>query len=709
MNMNYRNRGVVFVVRGVLPVLLALLCVGLRAADVRFYYITKSQSWAQTGPADLSRTSGDKYVFNARCIENVLGSVGSGNLTLPSAQELPFGRFDDGSFGISWTTDNDIGISGFNLQWPSGDYVMRMSTLHDGTYTPTLTLTSDGYPNIPQVSNFTSAQSIDPTKDFTLQWFPFQGGRTLDYIRFEIYTSTGSSIPVFVSGYPGDPNALNGLSTSIVIPANTLIPGATYRGHIWFARVADYDATSYPGAIGYAGYGQNLFFAMKTVGTPIIPTVSSQPQSQSVLAGSTANFSVSASGPGQLSYQWISSADSFDYWNLNGPTLTLTNVQATNAGNYWVVVSNPAGSVTSQIAVLTVTNPPPSAPMASAASGVSGTGFTANWTISSGATGYRLDVSTSSAFSSYVNGYLNLDLGNVASQTVSGISAGTTYYYRVRAYNGVGTSVSSGTISVTTLPVVPLANAASNVTTNGFSANWTTSSGATGYQLDVSTSSTFSSYVSGYANLSLSTVTNHTVSGLNAGTVYYYRVRAYSSVGASGNSGTISVTTLGPPPAPTASAASGITSAGFTANWLSSVGATSYRLDVSRYSAFSPAYSTLDVGNVTSYAVAWLVPNTTYYYRVRAYNGFGASSNSATISVTTSLSAPTLYYSRQASNLVLSWPTNVTGFTLEFATNFPASAWAPHPNSPLILNGQFMITDIMDTVDGGHRFYRLKH
>ena len=39
--------------------------------------------------------------------------------------------------------------------------------------------------------------------------------------------------------------------------------------------------------------------------------------------------------------------------------------------------------------------------------------FTANWTSVGGATGYRLDVSTSSTFVTYVPGYQNLDVGNI--------------------------------------------------------------------------------------------------------------------------------------------------------------------------------------------------------------------------------------------------------------------------------------------------------
>jgi hypothetical protein len=196
---------------------------------------------------------------------------------------------------------------------------------------------------------------------------------------------------------------------------------------------------------------------------------------------------------------------------------------------------------------LSSTSVPP-APVADAATSISSTGFTANWTASSGATDYYLDVSTSSSFSSFVSGYNNLSVGNVTSYAVSGLTASTTYYYRVRASNSAGTSGNSNTISVTTsasvtIPAAPVAAAATSISSTGFTANWAASSGATDYYLDVSTSSSFSSFVSGYNNLSVGNVTSYAVSGLTASTTYYYRVRASNSAGTSGNSNTISVTT----------------------------------------------------------------------------------------------------------------------------------------------------------------------
>jgi uncharacterized protein (TIGR02145 family) len=102
----------------------------------------------------------------------------------------------------------------------------------------------------------------------------------------------------------------------------------------------------------------------------------------------------------------------------------------------------------------TVVFPPPLAvPIAIAASNVTVSGFTANW-IATNANGYYLDVATDSAFSSFVAGYQNLDVGNVSSENISGLSRLVTYYYRVRAYYTAGTSGNSITIETITGTVI---------------------------------------------------------------------------------------------------------------------------------------------------------------------------------------------------------------------------------------------------------------
>ena len=69
-----------------------------------------------------------------------------------------------------------------------------------------------------------------------------------------------------------------------------------------------------------------------------------------------------------------------------------------------------------------------------------------------GATGYRLDVSTTNTFVTYVGVYNNLDVGNVTNKNVTGLGANTFYYYRVRAYNGNGASLNSNVIQTKTKP-----------------------------------------------------------------------------------------------------------------------------------------------------------------------------------------------------------------------------------------------------------------
>jgi hypothetical protein len=73
------------------------------------------------------------------------------------------------------------------------------------------------------------------------------------------------------------------------------------------------------------------------------------------------------------------------------------------------------------------------APVATAATGVGQTSFTANWNAYSGATYYLLDVSESSDFSTFV--YEN-QITTSTSYVVIGLNSNTTYYYRVRANVG---------------------------------------------------------------------------------------------------------------------------------------------------------------------------------------------------------------------------------------------------------------------------------
>lgn len=85
------------------------------------------------------------------------------------------------------------------------------------------------------------------------------------------------------------------------------------------------------------------------------PQILTHPQSQTVLQNGSVTFSVAATGTAPLSYQWRHGTT--ELAGQNSTNLTLFNVQASQAGGYSVLVSNGAGSITSQVATLVVQAP----------------------------------------------------------------------------------------------------------------------------------------------------------------------------------------------------------------------------------------------------------------------------------------------------------------------------------------------------------------
>lgn len=294
----------------------------------------------------------------------------------------------------------------------------------------------------------------------------------------------------------------------------------------------------------------------------------------------------------------------------------------------------------------------PDAPVATAATNVLSTSFTANWEASAVGTvyGYYLDVATDSGFTTYVSGYHNRYVDNVLTWEVTGLQAGQAYYYRVRAMGPFNlVSNNSNTITTTTILNAPLAREATDVFGTGFTTNWDASTGATGYYLDVSTDPLFGSFVAGYNNKDVGNVLTSAVVGLVLNTTYYYRVRAYNALTTSVSSNVIDQRTQAPPADVVATAATLLGLTFFTANWNAAVGVTGtysgYIIDVATDAAFTnilSGYNNRNVGNVTSFAVRLLTPNTRYYYRLKGVNAHGVQSVnwSNTISALTLLPAP---------------------------------------------------------------------
>ncbi len=229
---------------------------------------------------------------------------------------------------------------------------------------------------------------------------------------------------------------------------------------------------------------------------------------------------------------------------------------------------------------------------------------------------------------------------NVTSFTNSGLSPLTTYYYRIKAYNNIGSSGYISIISITT-PAVPPPNAPSSLRTTNVRASYVSlrwndnSNDEEKFELERSNIS--GDGFSVIATLSANQTT-YTDNGLTPTTTYYYRTRAYSQYGYSTYSNELSVATtaLQPPVAPTNLSASDITKNSLLLYWEdNSNNEESFRI----YRSLTSGSGFNEIGyvgaNISQFTDDGLEPNTTYYYRIRAYNEDGISAYSNELETTT--------------------------------------------------------------------------
>ena len=131
------------------------------------------------------------------------------------------------------------------------------------------------------------------------------------------------------------------------------ISGAT-NSTLTITSVSDNDAAIYLVTITNLAGSTTSSNAALTVIDP--PGITAQPLGQRIMLGGYVSFSVSVSNPPPLHYQWRFNAANL--LNATNATYAIQAVAATNTGNYSVVVTNLAGSVTSSNALLTVLVPP---------------------------------------------------------------------------------------------------------------------------------------------------------------------------------------------------------------------------------------------------------------------------------------------------------------------------------------------------------------
>ena len=134
---------------------------------------------------------------------------------------------------------------------------------------------------------------------------------------------------------------------------NTDLPGKT-QAQLALANVQASDEASYSVVVRNDAGSVTSSIVSLSINLP--PSITVPPSPATVLQGTATNFVVGASGTAPLAFQWLRNGGPLP--GKVNPLLVLSGIQADDAGNYSVVISNIAGGITSAPVALTVHTPP---------------------------------------------------------------------------------------------------------------------------------------------------------------------------------------------------------------------------------------------------------------------------------------------------------------------------------------------------------------
>jgi hypothetical protein len=299
-------------------------------------------------------------------------------------------------------------------------------------------------------------------------------------------------------------------------------------------------------------------------------------------------------------------------------------------------LTNPTGSVPLP--------QPPAAPAALTAQTVSSTEILLAWTDNStNEASFRIERLINGTFQE-----VQVTAANVTAAHITGLAAGTSYSFRVRASNADGSSAYTDTASATTTPAALPPAAPTGLTAAALSGTeillaWTDKSdNELSFRVEQQINGSFQEIQTTAAN-----ATSAHVTGLTAGATYSFRVRAANATGFSAYTGTATATTpgtsSGPLNPPTNLTASATSTTAIQLAWSdNSTNESSFLIEKLVNGVFTQ-FKTVGA-NITTTSVSGLTPGALYTFRVRAATSTDKSAYSNTASATTPtslLTAPT--------------------------------------------------------------------
>ncbi|MFZ5974691.1 MAG: fibronectin type III domain-containing protein [Bacillota bacterium] len=382
--------------------------------------------------------------------------------------------------------------------------------------------------------------------------------------------------------------------------------GYTFAG--WYDNEA-YTGEAWDFATDTVG-GDITFHAKWVLAPPAVP--------QSVTAVSAGYDSV------RISWDAVSGADGYTVYRSTTSTGDYTPVKDTASTSYTdtglttgqtyyykVEAYNDAGS--SGLSSAASARPVPAAPESVTAVSAASDSIMISWDAVAGADGYFIYRAASST------GEYSLICNAKATSIIDrGLTLGQLYYYKVRAYKDIGSerfrSEYSKVVSARPVTSVPQSVKAVSASYNSIKISWGAVTGADGYMVCRSTSSTGT--FTAFCNARVTSITD---SGLTTGQTYYYMVRPYRFVNSVRLYGTQSpVVSAKPVPAmPSSVKAVAYGYTGIKVSWSAVSGA--YAYTVYRSNKSTGPFSAVTATRRTSYVDNFLKTSKTYYYKIVAY------------------------------------------------------------------------------------------
>ena len=272
------------------------------------------------------------------------------------------------------------------------------------------------------------------------------------------------------------------------------------------------------------------------------------------------------------------------------------------------------------------------------------TSLTLRWNRVVGASSYQLQLGTDPGFTTTI-----VDNGTLTDTTsqVQGLVTGVIYYWRVRAISPAVQGVYTVPFSFTTvlaIPGVPTLIAPADGAPSlpvSITFHWSTVTNIIGYHIQVSSDPQFNTL---FVNDSTVSDTMRLVSGLSHNTTYYWRIRTVNTGGRSAFTVPYTFTTIVIMPNVPALVypvdGSASQSTALNLRWTQVTSSNAYQVQLSSDAQFSTLVLNDSTVTDTTKLVSGLDHNTTYYWRIRAYNAGGVSAFTTPFSFSTVVAMP---------------------------------------------------------------------